>query len=139
MLLFSGKLWCYGWTYDRYAWSSVLSLACVYRRYISRIQTYDPCLLRWKCTYPISTCKIIFFLFVNLFNLKLSFENIRVQSVEVLIAGLKTNNEFSTFWQQSDVDLSRGLDFSPRGAIFARFTHLQHAPFSYKIIVSIPN
>lgn len=42
-------------------------------------------------------------------------------------------NELNTFWQQSDVDLSRGMDFQPRGSVFARFTHLQHTPFSYTV------
>lgn len=45
-------------------------------------------------------------------------------------------NEFQTFWQQSDVNLSRGLDFTPRGPVFVRFTHLQHAPFTYNIQVN---
>lgn len=40
---------------------------------------------------------------------------------------------FQTFWQQSDVDLSRGLDFVPRGNVFASFTHLQHSAFTYRI------
>ncbi|XP_050442444.1 phenoloxidase 2-like [Adelges cooleyi] len=64
----------------------------------------------------------------------LTFETVRVQSIEVTAPGIP-RNEFATFWQQSDVDLSRGLDFIPRGSVYARFTHLQHAPFSYKIIV----
>jgi len=59
-----------------------------------------------------------------------------VQSIEVTATGLP-RNEFATFWQQSDTELSRGLDFLPRGSVFARFTHLQHAPFNYKIVVSI--
>lgn len=29
-------------------------------------------------------------------------------------------NNFYTNWQQSDVDLSRGMDFVPRGNVFAR-------------------
>jgi len=58
-----------------------------------------------------------------------------VQSVELSATGIP-RNELATFWQQSDVDLSRGLDFLPRGSVFARFTHLQHAPFNYKITVS---
>ena len=29
-------------------------------------------------------------------------------------------NTFQTFWQQSDIDLSRGMDFVPRGNVFAR-------------------
>lgn len=41
-----------------------------------------------------------------------------------------------TFWQQSDIDMSRGLDFQPRGAVFVRFTHLQHQPFNYVIKVN---
>ncbi|XP_058055483.1 phenoloxidase 2 [Anopheles bellator] len=44
-------------------------------------------------------------------------------------------NTFQTFWQQSDVDLSRGMDFVPRGNVFARFTHLQHSPFVYTIMI----
>ncbi|XP_026816301.1 phenoloxidase 1-like [Rhopalosiphum maidis] len=64
----------------------------------------------------------------------LGFENVKLQSVEVSATGIP-RNEFLTFWQQSDVDLSRGLDFLPRGSVFARFTHLQHAPFNYKITI----
>lgn len=45
-------------------------------------------------------------------------------------------NVLQTFWQQSDVDLSRGMDFQPRGSVFVRFTHLNHRPFSYKITVN---
>lgn len=45
-------------------------------------------------------------------------------------------NILNTFWQQSDIDLSRGLDFQPRGAVFVRFTHLQNQDFSYKITVN---
>lgn len=45
-------------------------------------------------------------------------------------------NTFQTFWQQTDIDLSRGLDFVPRGNVFARFTHLQNADFSYNININ---
>ncbi|KAK4873335.1 hypothetical protein RN001_015364 [Aquatica leii] len=45
-------------------------------------------------------------------------------------------NQLNTFWQQSDVDMSRGLDFQPRGPVFVRFTHLQHQPFNYVIRVN---
>lgn len=51
------------------------------------------------------------------------------------VAGGQTN-ELSTFWMQSDVNLSRGMDFSPRGSVFARFTHLNHRPFNYRIQVN---
>lgn len=68
--------------------------------------------------------------------MQLNFENVKVQSIEVSASGIP-RNELATFWQQSDINLSRGLDFLPRGNVFARFTHLQHAPFSYKIVVSV--
>ncbi|KAI5703503.1 hypothetical protein M8J75_012530 [Diaphorina citri] len=65
---------------------------------------------------------------------QLNYDQIRIKNVEVSAPGIP-KNEFSTFWQQSDVNLSRGLDFAPRGRIYARFTHLQHAPFTIKINV----
>lgn len=45
-------------------------------------------------------------------------------------------NTLSTYWTKSDVDLSRGMDFTPRGPIFVRFTHLNHADFKYNIVVN---
>lgn len=57
-----------------------------------------------------------------------------MQSIAIETSGAKAN-ELQTFWQQSDVDLSRGMDFQPRGAVFVRFTHLNHRPFNYKIVV----
>uniref|UniRef100_A0A1A9WJ60 K Homology domain-containing protein n=1 Tax=Glossina brevipalpis TaxID=37001 RepID=A0A1A9WJ60_9MUSC len=39
------------------------------------------------------------------------------------------------FWQQLDLNLSRSMDFVPRGNVFIRFTHLQHTPFAYTINV----
>lgn len=65
---------------------------------------------------------------------QLGFDKVRIKNVEVSALGIP-KNEFSTFWQQSDINLSRGLDFSPRGPIYVRFTHLQHAPFNIKISV----
>lgn len=44
-------------------------------------------------------------------------------------------NELYTFWDQNDVNLSRGIDFTPRGNVFARINHLQHQNFSYRITV----
>lgn len=55
--------------------------------------------------------------------------------VQVTSATVETQggqqNMLSTFWMSSDVDLSRGLDFSFRGPVYARFTHLNHRPFQY--------
>nr|XP_023022213.1 phenoloxidase 2-like [Leptinotarsa decemlineata] len=66
---------------------------------------------------------------------QLDYPGITVESVQVESEG-SPDNVFETFWQQSDVDLSRGMDFQPRGAILVRFTHLQHTNFSYKITVN---
>ncbi|XP_074031041.1 phenoloxidase 1 isoform X2 [Leptinotarsa decemlineata] len=66
---------------------------------------------------------------------QLDYPGITVESVQVETEG-SPDNVFETFWQQSDVDLSRGMDFQPRGAILVRFTHLQHTNFSYKITVN---
>ncbi|XP_015437253.1 PREDICTED: phenoloxidase 2-like [Dufourea novaeangliae] len=62
--------------------------------------------------------------------------------VEILDIRLTTNqrrNVLNTFWTQSVVDLSRGLDFTPRGPVLARFTHLNHSDFKYTITVNNRN
>lgn len=41
-----------------------------------------------------------------------------------------------TYWQKTSVDLAAGLDFGPEGNILASFTHLQHAPYTYRISVT---
>ncbi|KAK9503579.1 hypothetical protein O3M35_010108 [Rhynocoris fuscipes] len=66
---------------------------------------------------------------------QLDFPGVSVTSIEVNTPN-QPKNVLTTFWQKSDVDFSRGLDFAPRGPVFARFTHLQHGPFKYKIQVS---
>lgn len=68
-------------------------------------------------------------------TLRLNFPKITVTGLQVDVQGGQTNR-LRTFWDTSDVDLSRGLDFSPRGTVLARFTHLQHLPFTYKIQVN---
>uniref|UniRef100_A0A1I8NVC5 tyrosinase n=1 Tax=Stomoxys calcitrans TaxID=35570 RepID=A0A1I8NVC5_STOCA len=65
---------------------------------------------------------------------KLEYKGITVEGLQVVSDGGMAN-VFTTFWQQSDLDLSRGMDFVPRGNVFARFTHLQHTPFTYTINV----
>ncbi|XP_054739627.1 phenoloxidase 2-like [Anastrepha obliqua] len=66
---------------------------------------------------------------------ELSYQGVSVTGVQVAPEGGQPNI-LQTFWQQSDVDLSRGMDFVPRGNVFARFTHLQHTPFTYTINVN---
>ncbi|CAG9864099.1 unnamed protein product [Phyllotreta striolata] len=65
---------------------------------------------------------------------QLNYTGITVEGVAVESG--QQQNTFNTFWQQSDVDLSRGMDFQPRGSVFVRFTHLNHQPFSYRITVN---
>lgn len=66
---------------------------------------------------------------------KLSYEGISITGLHV-DSDDKKKNILSTFWQQSDVDFSRGMDYAPRGNVFTRFTHLQHTPFVYTINVN---
>jgi len=68
----------------------------------------------------------------------LTFNGIVVNSVNVQITRGQnpTPNVLLTFWQKSAVDLAAGLDFGPEGNMFAQFTHLQHAPFVFRISVN---
>ncbi|XP_068145500.1 phenoloxidase 2 [Drosophila tropicalis] len=65
---------------------------------------------------------------------QLNYSGISITGIQVATNGGQPN-VLTTFWQQSDLNLSRGLDFVPRGNVFARFTHLQHLPFTYTINV----
>lgn len=77
--------------------------------------------------------KFIYY-FILCLAIQLDFSGVRITSIELKSEG-QPKNLFATFWQQSDVDMSRGLDFTPRGPVYARLTHLQHSPFTYKITV----
>lgn len=68
-------------------------------------------------------------------NQQLDYPGIEIKGVEVQTPNMPANT-LSTYWSKSDVDLSRGLDFTPRGPILARFTHLNHAQFNYNILVN---
>nr|ACC69184.1 pro-phenol oxidase [Bombyx mandarina] len=58
------------------------------------------------------------------------------QVSSVSIEGGGTPNTLNTLWEQSTVDLGRGMDFTPRGSVLARFTHLQHDEYNYVIEVN---
>lgn len=58
--------------------------------------------------------------------------------MEVITDKCIRSDEFRTFWQRSNIDLSKGLNFKIRGPLYARVTHLQHTPFTYRIQVSDP-
>lgn len=64
----------------------------------------------------------------------MNYQDITIQNFKIDCACQE--NVIQTFWQQSDVDLSGGMDFQPRGAVFVRFTHLNHEDFKYKITVN---
>lgn len=72
----------------------------------------------------------------------MGFPNIRLTSLE--ICSDRTNqaecsgekNVLRTFMMQTDVDMSHGLDFFPRGSILARVTHLNHEPFVFSLSVN---
>ncbi|EDX06280.1 GD10111 [Drosophila simulans] len=66
---------------------------------------------------------------------QLNYSGVSIAGIQVDTNGGRPNN-LTTFWQKSDVDMSRGFDFLPRGNVFARFTHLQHLPFTYTISVN---
>lgn len=66
---------------------------------------------------------------------QLDYSGVQVTGIRVASQGAP-NNQLNTFWQQSQIDLSRGMDFQPRGQILVRFTHLQHHPFQYTINVN---
>lgn len=69
---------------------------------------------------------------------QLGFSGVYIQSIntEVNRPNQSIPNTLVTFWQKSQVDLGAGLDFGPEGNVFAQFTHLQHAPFIYRIVAS---
>jgi tyrosinase len=50
---------------------------------------------------------------------QLTFPGISVSGIQAQQDGGRAN-VFNTHWQESDVNLSKGLDFVPRGDIFAR-------------------
>ncbi|XP_072934080.1 phenoloxidase subunit 1-like [Epargyreus clarus] len=67
-------------------------------------------------------------------NDKLVFPGVQVSSIT--LEAPRGANKLSTQWEQSQLDLGRGMDFTPRGSLLARFTHLQHDEFTYKIDVN---
>lgn len=67
--------------------------------------------------------------------MQLNYEGITIKKVAIKSTRAR-DNILNTFWQQSDIDLSNGLNFTSPGSIFVRFTHLQHHSFTYNITVT---
>ncbi|XP_053688843.1 phenoloxidase 1-like [Sabethes cyaneus] len=96
----------------------------------------DPVFYRWH-----GMIDGIFRKFIETLNpytsAQLGFPGIKVNSINVRINRANAPaNVLLTYWQKSQVDLAAGLDFGPKGNVFASFTHLQHAPFAYEIKVT---
>lgn len=68
-------------------------------------------------------------------NQQLDYPGVEIKGISVQAPNVPVNT-LSTYWTKSDVDLSRGMDFTPRGPIYVRFTHLNHADFKYNIVVN---
>ncbi|XP_061387445.1 phenoloxidase 2-like, partial [Musca vetustissima] len=67
----------------------------------------------------------------------LAFKGVEINNLEVtLTSGDSTPNQLFTRFEKSELNLAAGLDFGPEGNVYAKFTHLQHSPFEYKIGVS---
>lgn len=63
---------------------------------------------------------------------------VRVEPSQVPMSSLNPLNNLVTHWMQSDVEMTRGLDFGRTninglGSIWVRLTHLQHVPFVFRI------
>lgn len=70
-------------------------------------------------------------------NTQLNFDGVTVQSVSCQMTQRNTPaNVLLTYWQRGELNLGAGLDFGPQGNVFAQFTHLQHAPFAWRIEVN---
>ncbi|XP_016947552.1 phenoloxidase 2 [Drosophila biarmipes] len=70
---------------------------------------------------------------------ELNFDGVSIDYIEAKIGvGSAKPNTLLTYWQKSSADLAAGLDFGPSadGNIFASFTHLQNAPFTYTFNVT---
>lgn len=66
---------------------------------------------------------------------ELSFADINLREIKVRTSTLEEPNHFETFWQNSEVDLAAGLDFTADSGLHASYTHLQHAPFEYSFVI----
>ncbi|KAJ8679167.1 hypothetical protein QAD02_014954 [Eretmocerus hayati] len=69
---------------------------------------------------------------------QLNFPGVSVSEVRITTPGANPNT-LNTHWTKSDVDLSRGLDFTPRGSVMARIQHLNNEDFFYTINVNNSN
>ncbi|XP_014229579.1 phenoloxidase 2-like [Trichogramma pretiosum] len=72
---------------------------------------------------------------------ELTFGGIQVTGLEVCSYNdqqvcRQDRNVLQTYFMRSDIDMSRGLDFTPRGPILVRVTHLSHDEYAFTIRVN---
>ncbi|XP_055691212.1 phenoloxidase 2-like [Lutzomyia longipalpis] len=67
---------------------------------------------------------------------ELTYPNIKITNCRVQIDNTGETNAFRTRFQESAVNLTRGLDFAAQGDVFAKFTHLNYDKFTYIINVT---
>ncbi|CAO1403519.1 unnamed protein product [Diamesa hyperborea] len=68
---------------------------------------------------------------------QLNFNGITVNSINVKLTSTEYDvNKLLTYWTKTQVDLGAGIDFSGKGSLFADFTHMDHAQFTYQINVT---
>lgn len=96
----------------------------------------DPIFYRWHGF--INTVFTKFKSLLNPYNAaQLGFEGVSVDYIEARIGKKGTTpNVLATYWQNSTVDLTAGLDFSSATNVLASFSHLQNAPFTYTFNVT---
>ncbi|XP_076290226.1 phenoloxidase 1-like [Lasioglossum baleicum] len=93
----------------------------------------DPIFYRWH-----GFINDVFFEFKNTLP-PYEISQLNYLGIEVEDVKLTTNNEdnvLHTFWNQSEVDLTSGLDWLPPEPVRVKFTHLNHANFTYTITVN---
>lgn len=94
--------------------------------------TRDPMFFQWHQMFD-NLCMKVKDQLPPYTNAQLAFQGIKMQSIELLDANNKPfdKDQLITYWQQSDIDLSNGLDFQSHQAAYVRLTHLNYRTFTY--------
>ncbi|KAF4526428.1 hypothetical protein B566_EDAN009242 [Ephemera danica] len=68
--------------------------------------------------------------------LKLNYKGIHVTSLELITHKTGDTNTIQTFWQEFEVEVSRGVNFMVNRSVVVKLTRLQHDQFKYRFKVS---
>ncbi|KAF4525334.1 hypothetical protein B566_EDAN013190 [Ephemera danica] len=66
---------------------------------------------------------------------ELNYKDIHVTSLELITPKAGNKNIIQTFWQELELELSRGVNFMVNRSVVGKFTRLQHARFQYRFKV----